>query len=231
MPLPSLLLPPTSSGADPGLAGRLALLLRGARAAFLFLGSWRTPTPLAAPPLGPFPEHLLASLERNLLDAGLSLGRGGAPPSPPDLALLPSGIAVLPLSVPLLHPDLLVEIGRAAAEASRPGDGAFVAAQGFVASARGNESARRRFDDEVLRLFFEGRGHQLPNLDPEVWVAARPDQDLAHLFVLLGSAGGTSPGRLLARWSEPKGTAVVLYLEPEDKALTMIPLRPVDEGA
>jgi hypothetical protein len=232
--LRSFLVPPQP---EPDLGSALQAVstsLTAYEAFFLFLSDWRTrhaafcPTP---PEPHPLAALLLDRWQAELTANQIFLGPPAKPPAWPDLTVLPPGTPVLPLSFPLASPEALVDLGQTMAAAAGETRVAVVGF-GYIGGSKALPTARERLTDEVVALFVSGRGHQLPNLDMDLWLAGRPHQDLAHLFVLLGCAGGTTAAEVLGRAEGRAGSAVVLDLDPRRDARgtlpDVIPLAPAE---
>jgi hypothetical protein len=218
--LRSFLIPPQPEP-DLGTAFKAAsAALAAYEAFFLFLPDWRT-RHLAFCPTPPAPHPLAASLldrwQAELAANQIFLGPPATPPAWPDLDVLPPSAPVLPISFPLASPEALVDLGQTMALAASEARVAVVGF-GYIGGPKAPLPARQRLTDEVVALFTAGRGHQLPNLDMDLWLAGRPHQDLAHLFVFLGSAGGTTAAEVLGRSEGGAGSAVVLDLDPRHDA-------------
>jgi hypothetical protein len=217
VPTRAWLLPPPEA-ATPTIAAALPTVrerLASARIVFVFLPTWRTPRPTGAA-TSPAAAQALGRWRAELEAAGLFPMEAAAPPAADAWLrdLLPSAAETVVCSSPLVSPEALVEIGAAMAAAVPPGPAGAVVAVGHLGGPKADPAHRAAFSESVLDLFRQGRGHQLPNLDPTLWLAGRPDHDLAHLFVLLGAAGGTTAAEVLATVDTPAGYAAILALDP-----------------
>lgn len=216
----SFLVPPHPHGGALAQAEAAVLeALTGYEALFLFRTDWRTfyVTSADEPPEG----HWQATeLYRLWLEALRQAGLFVSPPTSPPryqglLRRLPRRLAVLQVPLPLVSPETLVDLGQTMAEACLAYGPAAVVAEGYLGGPRAEPSARVLFSERVLALFRQGLGHQLANLEPDLWLSGHPHQDLSHLFLLLGSAGGTTAADVLAHADSAAGYAAVLAWNPD----------------
>lgn len=119
-------------------------------------------------------------------------------------------VPVLALGVALAAPSLLQEFGQAVAAAGRKlGLRAISVCIGTIAHDHQAEHDRRenpavrRFGELVLERLARSGGEELFDIDGGLWVQARPETDLCHLALLLGTTGVDAECEVLGSLSGP----------------------------
>ena len=119
-------------------------------------------------------------------------------------------VPVLSLGVAMAAPSLLQEFGQAIAAAGRKlGVQAVSLCIGAVARDHQAEHDRRenpavrRFGELVLERLARSGGEELFDIDGALWVQARPETDLCHLAMLLGTTGVDAECEVLGSFAGP----------------------------
>ena len=141
--------------------------------------------------------------------------------------------AVIAIGVPPHAPERTMAVGEAiaAACAEEQASTALVVTGALTRGGAPSDPAPLAFAQTLRQLLEQGAGSEILNAGGDLWIAGRPDAELAHLFVLLGAAPAHLATFLAEERSSDASYAVISFAPaptpppaPERPAPTVFPL-------
>jgi len=193
--------------------------LQAARAVVVATTAWRPVAFEFFAPAGDIrAQELLAAALDEARKRDLIAHPATEPPSDALAGMLGEGQVLV--GVARQSPDRAASLGEAlAAACGRGGRPGAVVAHGWL--GRGPGEAGAAFDRSLLADLEQG-ADAVSGTDPEMWLAGRPDADLAHLFLILGAAGPGARAEILGYDRSSGEGLAVLDIRPA--ALNGLPL-------